>query len=248
LPCRRYVTLPRGLNDRDTRTTAFSCSVCGDEAKHVTEDPEKAGLQHDPRPRPRHHPDAVVRLRVAAEMRRRDEERAYRERPIRTERPKPDPPVRYKLKLFPVRTFGDLATWGVKAEVHCSSCYHRAPLTAGDKHLSLPLLRTRLTCSGIIPSNALRETKPCGTRGQLWVSPADQGGIVPNAPFVSVLCGNQDHTCLMASYLVLDRPPWQGYLARVENFGCPQCGRRMGHTWHDNVEKTGSDTTFGHLA
>jgi hypothetical protein len=62
---------------------------------------------------------------------------------------------------------------------------------------------------------------------------------VPDAPFVSVACGNQDHTALVASYLILDRPPWQGYLARGENFGCPECRRRMGHTWHDVTDKTG---------
>jgi hypothetical protein len=71
---------------------------------------------------------------------------------------------------------------------------------------------------------------------------------VPDAPFVSVTCGNQDHTTLMGSYLILDRPPWQGFLARGENFGCPQCKRRMGHTWHDNVGKTVRGVTFTHLA
>ena len=73
---------------------------------------------------------------------------------------------------------------------------------------------------------------PCTGYGQLWVSPANLERV-PDAPFLSVLCGNQDHTTLIASYLILDRPPWQAYLAKGENFSCPQCGRRMGHTWHN---------------
>jgi hypothetical protein len=173
---------------------------------------------------------------------------SYRQRPVRTERSKPAPPVRYKLKSFPCRTFGDLATWGLEAKVHCSLCHHRARLVIEERHRALPLLRPRLACTAIIPGNALREAKPCGGRGQLWLSPADQQGVMPNAPFVNVLCGHQDHTCLWASYLVLDRLPWQGYLASGENFSCPQCGRRMGHTWHDNVEKIGGGVTFSHLA
>ena len=56
---------------------------------------------------------------------------------------------------------------------------------------------------------------------------------MPDASFLSVLWGNQDHTTLIASYLILDRPPWQAYLAKGGNFCCPQCGRRMGHTWHN---------------
>ena len=112
---------------------------------------------------------------------------------------------------------------------------------------ALPLLRLRLACAAIWPATAASEATPCTGRGQLWVSPADIERV-PDAPFVSVTCGNQDHTILMASYLILDRPPWQGFLARGENFGCPQCKRRMGHTWHDNVGKTVRGVTFTHLA
>jgi hypothetical protein len=232
VPCRRYVTLPRGLADRDTPATTFSCSVCGEEAKHVTEDPGKDGkLQHDPRPRPRHHVDAVVRLKVFAEMRRHDEEKMLRDRPVRTEQPKPEPPRRYALKPFPVRTFGDLVTWGLTATVHCGSCRHHRPLVVEDRQLALPLLRPRLACSAIHPATAASAARPCTGRGQLWLSPADLDGV-PAAPFVTVVCGHQDHTYLMASYLLLDRPPWARYLLRGEQFGCPQCGRRMGHTWH----------------
>ncbi len=235
-PCTRYVGLPLGLDARDTRVTTFSCSVCGDEGKLVFEDPGKAGLQHDLRRRPRHHPEAVIRLRVAVELRRRDEERAHRERPVRSERPKPEPPVRHTLKPFPCRTFADLATWGLKATVHCSLCRHQAPLVLEDKHLSLPLLRPRLNCSAIIPGTAASEPRRCEGRGALWVQPADLDGV-PDEHFVSAWCGHHEHTGLMANYILLDRSPWRDYLPRGVHFSCPVCRKCMGHTWHDTLKK-----------
>ena len=233
--CRRFAPLAGNLKGRDTPTTTFSCSVCGGAAKHVFEDPSKTGLlQFDPRQRPRHHVDRIVELRAKAEMRRRHEERhgkvAREDLPqARRERPKPAPEPRYVLKPFPVRTFGDIAAWGLKADVHCGSCHRPSvPLEVGENLKPLALLGTRLRCTGTLPTLGV----PCTGYGQLWVSPADLERV-PDAPFLSVLCGNQDHTTLMASYLMLDRPPWQAYLAKGENFSCPQCGRRMGHTWHN---------------
>jgi hypothetical protein len=61
-PCRRFVPLGNWLDDRDSRTTTFSCSVCGAAGDVVFEDPAREGLQHDPRPNPPRHQMAALRL------------------------------------------------------------------------------------------------------------------------------------------------------------------------------------------
>jgi hypothetical protein len=43
-PCRRFVPLGAWLHSRDTRTTTFSCSVCGGDGDVVLKDPAREGL------------------------------------------------------------------------------------------------------------------------------------------------------------------------------------------------------------
>jgi hypothetical protein len=238
-PCQRYALVPsHALKDRNTRTTTFSCSVCGGAGKLVTEDPHKEGLQPDPQPRPLHHPHAIIRLRNFAKLAAlsgADRHKVAREAlPQSTPRPTPEPARGYVLKLFPCWTFGDLATWGLRATIGCSGCHRALPLEVRDHLKARPLLATRLRCTGTHP---LAGT-PCRGLGRLWMSPADLGGVVPAESFVSVCCHHPDHTGIDASYLVLSRAPWQGFLGKDENFGCPGCGRRMQHTWHQAGSRT----------
>jgi hypothetical protein len=88
---------------------------------HVLEDPAKDGrLQFDPRPRPRHHTDAVARLTVATKMRQMGERRRHKVpredlAPAWKQKPAPEAKRHYVLKPFPVSTFGDIETWGLAA-------------------------------------------------------------------------------------------------------------------------------------
>lgn len=240
-PCRRFAIVPASrLKGRDTRTTTFSCSVCGGPSKIINEDPGIGGrLQFDPRENPQHHPEATLRLRLNAELARMGLERrhgkiAREDLPqARLERPKPLPTPTYKPKPFPVQTFGDIAAWGLEVKVQCSSCHHKTPLDIGENLKALPMLGTRLRCTRIIPGNAAAPDRVCGGRGSLYMSPSDQQGVVPHERFVEVLCFHFDHPAgFVASYLVLDRPPWQHALGRHEKFTCPGCHRIMRHTWH----------------
>jgi hypothetical protein len=67
-PCRRYVLRPPGIDQRDTRVTAFSCSVCGGVGRLVDEDPEKQGFQPDLRKRPLRHPMAMMRIKMLRQL------------------------------------------------------------------------------------------------------------------------------------------------------------------------------------
>lgn len=234
-PCRRYTPLVGG-DDRDTRFTTFSCAVCGGPGEHVFDDPHKAGLQPDLRARPLHHPDAALRLRTfAAAAREEEEHRLSAEREAtwrRAQRPKPEARPAFTLKPFPCRTFGDLATWGIAGSIDCGSCHHRKPLEVTPAHKALSLLRTRLRCSALRPATAASPARPCTGRGQLWLN-AHGGGGVPAEAFVSVVCSAFDHTMLSVSYILIEKPPWRDYLAKGEHFGCPECRRRMAHTWQN---------------
>lgn len=241
-PCNRYATVPTDrLKDRDTRTTPFSCSLCGLPGKLVTEDPGQNGrLQADTRENPQHHPHVVNRYKVAAALEAHSVREGRRKVPRedlpqrdRRKRPKPAPPKLYALKPFPVQTFADIAIWGLNATIDCRSCRRRGvPLDFGENLKTAPLLGIRLRCTDVIPGNVLMADRVCGGRGRLQLTPAEHGGQVPIAPFFGVSCYTDSHTGLDVGYLVVNRPPWQGQLGRNEHFACPGCGREMTHAWH----------------
>jgi len=63
VPCRRYIRLAIGpIRERDSRTTTFSCSVCGSVGHLVIDDPAKDGYTLDPRDKPERHPAARTRI------------------------------------------------------------------------------------------------------------------------------------------------------------------------------------------
>lgn len=236
--CRRYTPLILDDERRDTRFTTFSCSRCGGEGKRVFEDPHKQGLEPDVQRRPARHRDAAARvLAAAAEARAEDERQRLAEKERRwrrAQRPQEAPKPVYRLKPFPVQTFADIATWGLSVEVKCDRC-HRAgvPLEVGANLKPLPLLGTTFRCTNVIPGNVLTSDRVCGGAGQLWMSPAENGGSVPDAPFIGVCCHHRDaHTGLEIQYLVVNKPPWQAVQPRGdERFSCPGCGGLMHHSW-----------------
>lgn len=133
-----------------------------------------------------------------------------------------------------MRTFGDIAAWGLAGTISCRSCRRPSvPLEVGGNLKASPLLGTRLRCTSIILGNVLTPDRVCGGEGSIWLSPANLGGYVPadDAPFFGACCHNRIHTSLEAQYLVRNKPPWQGLLGRYERFACPGCGRLMKHTW-----------------
>ena len=67
-PCRRFVGIGAWLDDRDTRTASFSCSVCGGAGALVFEDPAKRGLQFDLLPNPVRHAAVALRLKHIREL------------------------------------------------------------------------------------------------------------------------------------------------------------------------------------
>lgn len=71
----------------------------------------------------------------------------------------------------------------------------------------------------------------CGGRGRILLTPAENGGKVPAAPFIGACCYNDIHTGVEAQYLVVNKPLWQGMLTGNERFACPGCGRLMHHSW-----------------
>ncbi len=61
--CRRYVRLVvRPIRERDSRTTTFSCCLCGSEGQLVLDDPGDKGFFLDERPNPPRHPSARDRI------------------------------------------------------------------------------------------------------------------------------------------------------------------------------------------
>ena len=132
LPCLRFVELRAG-DDRDTRTTTFSCCRCGGEGRLVFDDPAKEGLQYDPRSRPSRHPDRTIRLQQIARLHDPfGHRKAAREDLPQREKPRPEPEPRYRLKPMPFVTYGELPALGLSIEVWCSTCKSSRPVAVGE--------------------------------------------------------------------------------------------------------------------
>jgi hypothetical protein len=233
--CRRYIQLWRALDDRDTRTTTFSCSVCGDAGRIATEDPAKEGFQADPRARPLRHPMAALRLkhlhRLADPF---GHKKAAREALPQQEKPRHDPPPRFKLVPLPFRTLRQALDFGLTPSIHCPSCHDWRPIEFGAEHLDRPFAGTRFVCRCVKRALYGEAMVVCGATGQLLLRPA---GDDPDRTVVDIQCGGggrgrQQHPRWEIAGVDLDRAPWAGLMGRRERFRCPGCGGMPRHTFH----------------
>ena len=188
-PCLRFVEL-RARDDRDTRTTTFSCSLCGSEGKLTFDDPSKEGLQYDPRPHSPRHPDRVVRLQQIARLHDSfGHRKAAREDLPQQEKPRHEPAPRYRLKPVPFRTLGEVLAAGLVVKVYCPECRRHAhpelPPVAHDRCFA----RLVFCCRDVVQRWPTMQPRVCGSRGRLRMEPPER--ISPNSRIrrVYLSCG-----------------------------------------------------------
>ena len=240
-PGRRFVGIGSWLDDRDTRTTTFSCFVCGGAGELVFEDPGKRGLQHDPVPSPVRHPAVELRIQHV----RRLADPFGRKAPAREGLPQRDRPAtvrepNYQLKPMPFRTFGELPGAGLLLEVGCVGCRSRQVVTIGESLARRVFGRAHFVCSAVRPGPGA-----CGGAGILQ--------LVPEAPidrrqrFVTLTCPR----CVppwTARDVVLNAPPWDAapISPATERYRCPACGGQVRATFH-GARATVATSFAGHL-
>ena len=229
-PCRRFVGVGGWLDGLDTRSVAFSCTVCGRPGELTIEDPAKEGLQHDLRANPARHPEVAARLQhmqhLANPFGRRPT--VVRELLPQSERTKFVPETRYQLKAMPFVTFGELAGLGLVLEVWCSTCKSSRSVAVGDGWASFRFGRGRFACAAVRHDGVV-----CGGLGHPHIvplAPIDKG-----VAFVSLNCPR----CVppwSASPVELDRPPWSAAPIDMaaERYRCPACGGQVRATFHGN--------------
>jgi hypothetical protein len=227
--CQRFVGLSAWLDDWDTRSTTFSCAICGGAGKLVFEDPAQEGLQHELLPSLQRHP--AVALRVQSE---RDlvnplgRKTTPRDLLPQRNRPLEVPEPRYRLKPMPFKTYGDLSAAGLVLEVGCVGCRSRKVVEIGDR-LELSTFGTaRFVCSTIRSGRG-----KCGGLGVPQLMPASP--IDRSLHFVTLTCP----ACVppwTARDVVLQQPPWSGCPIEpaVERYRCPACGGQVRATFHGN--------------
>jgi hypothetical protein len=233
-PCRRFVALGTWLDGRDTRTTTFSCSVCGGDGDVMLEDPAKDGLQHDPRPKPIRHRLAALRLRALHALNDPlGHKTAARETLPQRHRPYLERMPRFRLKPMPFKTFGELPALGLALSVYSPACYTTVPREIDERLAPHPWGRVRFTCSRTRYNGYL-----CASRGHLQLEPVEP--MSPDEPFVSMECGG----CAapwFAERVQLTRSPWS--LAPIdagkERYRCPGCGGQVRTTFHGKPSKAG---------
>jgi len=226
----RFVEL-RVSDDRDTRTTTFSCCLCGREGTLTFDDPAKEGLQYDPRARPARHPDRVLRLQQIERLHDPfGHRKAAREDLPQREKARHEPQPRYLLKPMPFRTFGEALAAGLVVNVYCRACRRHArpeiPQAALDRCFAKPLFR----CRSIVQRWPTMPPQVCGTRGQLELEPPEP--ITPGSGIKRVFlwcgrCGWEIHDVRQ------DHPPWTEYPIdhASERYRCPGCGGVVSGQW-----------------
>ena len=223
-PCRRFVAIGTWLDSRDTRTTTFSCSVCGGDGDVVLEDPAREGLQHDPRPNLIRHQITALRLRALhAPL---GHKAAARETLPQQHKPYMEPMPRFRLKPMPFKTFGELPALGLALSVYCPSCHTTAPREIDERLAQYRWGRMRFTCSRTRYTGDL-----CASRGHLHLEPLEP--LSPDEPFVSMECGG----CAapwFAERVQLGRRPWNSAPLDTgkERYRCPGCGGQVRATFH----------------
>jgi transposase-like protein len=240
-PCRRFVQLGIWLDGRDTRSTTFSCSVCGGVGEVVLEDPAKDGLQHDPRSNPIRHRLAALRLRTLHALSDPfGHKAAAREKLPQREKPYLERMPRFPLKPMPFRTFGELPALGLALSVYCPGCYTTVP-----RAIDGSLAPHRWGCVRFTCSRTRYNGYPCASRGHLRLEPVEP--MSSDEPFVSMECGRCP-TPWFAERVQLFRLPWS--LAPIdtgkERYRCPGCGGRVRTTFHGKPAKGGR--VAGHLS
>jgi hypothetical protein len=242
-PCRRFVPLGIWLDRLDTRTTTFSCSVCGGDGDVVLENPAKEGLQHDPRPNPPRHLLAAVRLRAmhqhASRFGRREpprEEARPREKPLR---PPPDPI--YRLVSLPIRTFREAFDFGLRLRIHCRGCHDWRMVELTAEQVERPFADgVRFVCRHKVYGEG-REV--CGSTGEPVFDPIERPSA--DRSFIDLECsGRRDryHRRWEINGLDLKAPPWAGLIGSGERFRCPGCGGMPRHTFHYPYPHKPADT------
>ena len=232
-PCRRFVGVGAWLDGLDTRSVAFSCTVCGRPGELTIEDPAKEGLQHDLRANPARHPEVAARLQhmqhLANPFGRRPT--VVRELLPQSERTKFVPEPRYRLKSMPFATFGDLPRAALVLEVWCSTCKCSRPVAVGERLAVRRFGGVRFICA-----SRRHDGEPCGGLGHPHIVPLQ--AIESRLAFVSLNCPR----CVppwSASPVQFDRPPWSEAPidTATERYRCPACGGQVRATFHGNVRR-----------
>lgn len=247
-PCRRFVPIGAWLDRRDTRTTTFSCSVCGGDGTLVLEDPAQDGLQHDPRPNPSRHRLAALRMRAFHRLADPFGHRAAaREAPPRREQPYLERLPRFRLATLPIRTFRQALDFGLALDIHCPRCHDTRPVELGAEQLDRPFAFTRFVCrrSRLKVYGDGREV--CGGRGEVVFKPAASPDAARTV--VDIQCvraqRRRPHPGWEIRGVDLAAPPWAGLLdTSGERFGCPGCGGGARHTFHVPYRTWSAAPTF----
>lgn len=237
-PCRRFVGLGAWLDDRDTRTTSFSCAACGGTGELVFDVPVQRGLQHDPLPNPVRHPSVELRvghIRALADPFGRKSQ--GREALPQRDRPLVAPEPRYRLKPLPFRTFGELPGVGLVLEVGCIGCRSRKVVEIGESLARRVFGRVRFSCSAVRPG--LGACVGPGVPQVVPVAPIDR-----SMRFLTLTCPR----CVppwTARDVVLDGFPWCAAPIdpATERYRCPACGGQVRATFHGG--SAGVVTAFG---
>lgn len=233
--CRRFVPVGGWLDPRDTRTTTFSCSVCGGDGDLVFEDPAKEGLQHDPRPNAIRHQLAALRLRSLHALNDPFGHKAVRETLPQRPRPYLESMPRFQLVPLPIRTFRQAFDFGLMLRIHCPRCHDWRPIDLATEHLDRPFAFTRFVCRHLKLKVYGEGREICGGPGELVFEPA--AGRDPNRTFVDMQCVGAarggPHTGWEINGVDFQAPPWAGLLdTSRQRFSCPGCRGMARHTFH----------------
>lgn len=241
-PCQRFVPVGAWLDSRDTRTTTFSCSVCGNDGDVVFEDPAKEGLQHDPQPKPIRHQLAALRLRALHALNGPFGHKAAAREALR-QRTKPylEPLPRFRPVPLPIRTFRQALDFGLALRMRCRQCHDWRPIELAAERLDRPFASTRFVCRQLKLKVYGEGREVCGGPGEPVFEPIT--GRDPNRTFVDMQCvgavRGRSHTGWEINGVDLAAPPWAGLLdASTQRFGCPGCGGTARHTFHVPYRKS----------
>lgn len=242
-PCQRFVSIGTWLDQRDTRITTFSCTVCGGDGKVVFEDPAKEGLQHDPRKRPLRHPLVAVRLRALNQLIDPFGHKAARESLPQREKLRPEPSPRFRLIPLPITTFRQALDFGLVLRVHCPECHATRPLEVPGQRLDRPFTAARLRCSHMRLRRYGDGRELCAGLGQFELVPSSPRD--PERTVVDIQCTgfgrHRPHGGWELRGVDLKAPPWSGRLDDSERFSCPGCGGMARHTFHTPYPHKPSD-------
>jgi hypothetical protein len=216
------------MDDRDSRETTFSCSVCGGAGTLVFEDPGKRGLQHDVLQHPHRHPAVALRnhdarLRALPIGRKSPRREDFPQRGASRSVKEPS----YRLKPMPFSIFGDLPALALLLEVGCVGCRSRKIVQIGPALAPRIFARAHFLCT----TERAAGLGTCGGTGVPQLTPAI--AIDRTRRFATLTCP----ACVppwTARDVVLDQPPWsiRPITPATERYLCPSCGGPVRATFH----------------